>query len=81
MMMSGTNPEVASMEQELNTLSKSERTKAVIDNDPDFVPIRLPQKNRTQSFMVNVKRFNTVPARLMGRPTVVAPVEFDVDRE
>ena len=81
MIMSPTNPEVAPMEQELNTLSKSGRTKAVIDNDPGFVPIGLPQKSRTQSFMVNVKRFNTVPARLMGKPAVVAPVEFDPDRE
>lgn len=76
-----TNPEVAPMEQELTTLTKSERTKAVIDIDPDFEPIRLPQKSRTQSFMVNVKRFNTVPARLMGRPPVEAPVEFDADRK
>jgi hypothetical protein len=53
MMIPGTNPnpKVAPMEQELNILSVSERTKAVIDNDPDFAPIRLPQESRSQSFI------------------------------
>jgi hypothetical protein len=31
--------------------------------------------------LVNVKRINTVSASLMGGPAVVAPVEFDADRE
>jgi hypothetical protein len=76
--MSGSDPEVAPMEQELKPLSRSDRIKALTDLDPNVVPKRLSQRGRTQSFIVSVKKMHS---GLMQRPAIVAPIESDRNGE
>jgi hypothetical protein len=76
--MSRIDPEDAPMEQELRPLARVDRIKALTDHNPEFVPVRLVQKGRTQSVIVGLKRIHS---GFKQRPAIVAPVESDADGE